>query len=132
MNPKFKLNSTDASYLLEGLVRVNQAQHKRYTKKGEDPFAIIKAIQTGKIRYKRSDPEEHWITYKEMLEGSKKGTFGADCEDLSAAVVAELRNAGIDARTYVFKARPGLFHVIVKTERWGFLDPSVSAGMKKV
>lgn len=132
MNPTFKINSVDAAHLLEGLVNVNQAQHRRLVKKGNDPFTVIKAIQDGKIVYKRSDPDEHWQTYKEMVEGAKKGSFGADCEDLSAAVVAELRNAGIDARTYVFKARPGLYHVIVKTEKWGFIDPSVSAGMKKV
>jgi hypothetical protein len=137
MNPTFKISSRDASHLLEGLVRVNQAQHKRHIKKGGDPFAIIKAIQSGKLRYKKADPKEHWQSYEELLEISqdKMGRIkkdGADCEDLSAAVVAELRNAGIPARTYVYKARPGLYHVIVKTEKWGFMDPSISAGMKKV
>ena len=137
MNPTFKITSRDAANLLEGLVNVNQAQHKRHMKNGGDPFAIIKAIQEKKLRYKKADPKEHWQTYQELVKITKDklgstGKIGADCEDLSAAVVAELRNAGIDARTYVYKARQGLYHVIVKTEKWGFLDPSVSAGMKKV
>lgn len=137
MNPTFKISSRDAAHLLRGLVEVNLAQHKRHVKNGGDPFSVIKAIQNGKIRYKRADPREHWQSYNELLSiandsmGAAKSR-GADCEDLSAAVVAELRSAGIPARTYVYKARPGLFHVIVKTEKWGFLDPSVSAGMKKV
>ena len=156
MNPTFKISSRDAAHLLRGLVEVNKAQHERHIKNGGDPFSVIKAIQDGRIRYKRADPREHWQSYNELLEiadnsmgavqgkrsavqgkrsavqGKRSAVRGADCEDLASAVVAELNAAGIDARTYVYKARPGLYHVIVKTEKWGFLDPSVSAGMKKV
>ena len=132
MNPTFNISSRDAAHLLRGLVEVNKAQHARHIAKGGDPFAIIKAIQQKKLRYKKADPRETWISYNELLDIIKKGKGGADCEDLSAAVVAELLAAGIPARTYVYRARPGLFHVIVKTEEWGFLDPSVSAGMVKV
>ena len=132
MNPTFKISSRDAAHLLNGLVAVNVAQHQRHIDKGGDPFAVIKAIQKGDIRYKRADPREHWQSYAELLKIIRSGEGGADCEDLSAAVVAELQHAGIRARTYVYKARKGLYHVVVKTDRWGFLDPSVSAGMRKV
>jgi hypothetical protein len=132
MNPTFNISSRDASHLLRGLVEVNKAQHARYVKKGGDPFTIIKAIQQKRLRYRKADPREKWLSYNELLQLLKKKGKGADCEDLSAAVVAELQSAGIPARTYVYKARPGLFHVIVKTDKWGFLDPSVSAGMTKV
>lgn len=143
MNPKFDITPIDAANLLQGLVAVNQAQVKEHIKDGGDPFAILKAIQEGKLRYKRSDPDEHWLTHRELLEiiqspknkigaTGKSVRVGADCEDLSAAVAAELREAGIEARTYVYKARPGLFHVIVRTKKWGDLDPSVSAGMRSV
>jgi hypothetical protein len=129
VNPKFDISSRDASYLLEGLVSVNRAQHRRHVASGGDPFAVLRLIQTGKLQYNRIDKKEHWKSYEELIANPGDG---ADCEDLSAAVVAELLNAGIQARTYVYKAKPKLFHVVVQTDRWGFLDPSVTAGMKKV
>jgi hypothetical protein len=55
-------------------------------------------------------------------------SFG-DCEDLSSAVAAELTYNGIPARTYVYKSGGKLYHVVVKTDRWGLLDPSRAAGM---
>lgn len=137
MDPKFNIPSKDASHLLAGLVAVNEAQLRRRfsTGKLDDPFFITRAIQNGTLRYKRADPSEHWMTWEELyrnvsnekLSGTIAG--GADCEDLAAAVVAELRFGGIPARTYVYKARPKLFHVVVYTDKWGFLDPSRAAGM---
>jgi hypothetical protein len=53
----------------------------------------------------------------------------SNCEDFSSAVAAELRFAGIPASTYVYKSGPSLYHVVVKTDKWGLLDPSRSAGM---
>ena len=129
MNPKFDISSQDAAYLLEGLVAVDRAQHRRHIANGGNPFTVLRMIQSGKLRYNADDKKEHWKSYDELIESPEKG---ADCEDLSAAVVAELLNAGIQARTYVYQAKPELFHVIVKTDIWGFLDPSVSAGMKKL
>lgn len=137
MNPTFKISSRDATHLLEGLVKVNRAQIDRRRAKGTyKPFHILKAIQSGKLKYRKADPTEHWQSYEELyssvndekMSGTHKG--GADCEDLSAAVVAELRTEGIPARTYVYKARPGLYHVVVYTKEWGLLDPSITAGMK--
>jgi hypothetical protein len=136
MDPKFNISSIDASHLLTGLVAVNRAQIKRAKAKGmTEPFPIIKAIQAGKLRYKRQDKEEHWQTWDEMMKNINTPKFagtieyGADCEDLSSAVAAELLEAGIPARTYVYKSRPKLFHVVVLTNKWGFLDPSRDAGM---
>jgi hypothetical protein len=137
MDPKFNITSLDASHLLKGLVAVNRAQIKRMKAKGmKEPFPIIKAIQEGRLKYKRLDKGEHWQTWQEMynnvnndkLSGTIEG--GADCEDLSSAVAAELLEAGIPARTYVYKSKPKLFHVVVLTDKWGFLDPSRDAGMK--
>ena len=53
-----------------------------------------------------------------------------DCEDLASAVVAELVYNGIPARTYVYRSGGKLYHVVVKTDRWGLLDPSRAAGME--
>ena len=137
MDPKFNITSRDASHLLQGLVAVNRAQIKRAKSKGmKEPFPIIKAIQEGRLRYKRQDKGEHWQTWDEMMKNANSQKFagtieyGADCEDLSSAVAAELLEAGIPARTYVYKSRPKLFHVVVLTKKWGFLDPSRDAGMK--
>ena len=137
MDPKFNITSRDASHLLQGLVAVNRAQIRRAKAKGmKEPFPIIKAIQEGRLKYKRLDKGEHWQTWKEMYDNANNdklsGTIegGADCEDLSSAVAAELLEAGIPARTYVYKSKPKLFHVVVLTEKWGFLDPSRDAGMK--
>lgn len=137
MDPTFNISSRDASHLLQGLVAVNRAQIQRAKKKGlKEKFPIIKAIQEGRLKYKRQDKGEHWQTWDEMMDKANSDKFagiveyGADCEDLSSAVAAELLEAGINARTYVYKAKPGLFHVVVKTDKWGFLDPSVDAGMK--
>ena len=137
MDPKFNIPSKDATHLLRGLVAVNEAQLRRRIAAGtlKDPFFITRAIQDGRLKYKRADPSEHWQTWEELyrsvnndkLSGTIAG--GADCEDLAAAVVAELKLAGIPARTYVYKAKPKLFHVVVLTNRWGFLDPSRDAGM---
>ena len=139
MNPTFNISTRDATHLLEGLVKVNQAQIQRRKKKGTyKPFTILRSIQNGRLKYKKADPTEHWKSFEELhssisndkMSGTVKG--GADCEDLSAAVVAEFREEGIPARTYVYFARPGLYHVIVETKKWGLLDPSITAGMKPI
>ena len=137
MDPKFNISSTDASHLLQGLVAVNRAQIRRAKAKGmKENFPIIRAIQEGRLKYKRLDKGEHWQTWDEMMKKANSPKFagivayGADCEDFSSAVTAELLEAGIPARTYVYKSKPKLFHVVVLTDKWGFLDPSRDAGMK--
>tara|TARA_Y100000389_G_scaffold203525_1_gene252185 strand:+ start:1519 stop:1857 length:339 start_codon:yes stop_codon:yes gene_type:complete len=109
---------------------VNLAQIDR-AKIGKAPFPVLEAIQAGRIRYRRADPNEHWQTWQELIQPVLSGGQGyGDCEDLSAAVAAELTYNGIPARTYVYKSGGKLYHVVVKTKRWGLLDPSRAAGME--
>jgi len=124
LSPYFRLQTEEAARLLDGLVSVDVGQlEKSGIPKGRYP--IIEGIQAGAIRYERADPREHWQTWRQLLAGRR-----GDCEDLTAAVVAELKYNGVPARTYVYKSGPKLYHVVVQTDRWGFLDPSLAAGME--
>jgi hypothetical protein len=130
ISPYFRLGTADAANLLDGLVSVDLGQLNR---RGISPgsFLLIKAIQEGKVRYRRRDPREHWKTWDELMAPVLKGGMGfGDCEDLSSGVAAELSRSGIPARTYVYQSGPKLYHVVVKTEKWGLLDPSRDAGMQ--
>jgi hypothetical protein len=129
ISPTFRLQTNEAAHLLQGLVAVDLSQIKgefdRLGARGKGQFPVLQGIQKGTIRYKRYDPREHWKTWREIV---MSGT--GDCEDLSAAVVAELRYNGVPARTYVYQSAPKLYHVVVSTERWGLMDPSRAAGME--
>ena len=122
---RFNVTPDDASTLLWGLVMVNLDQMKRwYTSCGSIP-SVIHAINHGTIVYNRRDPLEHWQTVNELLVSG-----GGDCEDLSAAVCAELILMGYDARPYPYKTNQwGLHHVVVESSPFGFLDPSIAGGM---
>ena len=130
ISPYFRLGTADAANLLDGLVSVDLGQmDRRKIPKGS--FPLISAIHAGRVRYVRRDPREHWKTWDELMEPVfAGGTGGGDCEDLASAVVAELSRNGIKARTYVYQSGPKLYHVVVKTDRWGLLDPSRAAGME--
>lgn len=129
ISPSFRLSTKDAANLLDGLVSVNLSQMtRRGLPKGQYP--VISGIQAGKIKYKRADPDEHWQSWEELAKPMFGGEIGqGDCEDLASAVVAELVYNGIPARTYVYQSGGKLYHVVVKTDRWGILDPSRAAGM---
>ncbi len=130
ISPTIRLESHEAANLLDGLVSVNLAQMDN-AKLPKSRFPVITAIQTGKIRYRRADPEEHWQSWREIMEQlDDEGTGYADCEDLASSVAAELLRNGMKARTYVYRSGPKLFHVVVKTDRWGLIDPSRTAGME--
>ncbi len=132
VHPYFNLNADEAANLLDGLVSVNLRQiDKAGGFSGSPRFPILTGIQQGRVRYRRADPREHWQSWRELVEQMQRGgTAYADCEDLSSAVAAELLAAGQTARTYVYKSGPRLYHVVVKTDRWGLLDPSRAAGME--
>lgn len=132
LSPTFRLRTREAVHLLKGLVAVDLAQvGERFAGLRGGGFPLIRAIQTGRVRYERADPDEHWQSYREIMAPVSRGGIGrADCEDLSAGVTAELLYNGIEARPYVYKAAPRLYHVVVQTKRWGFLDPSRAAGME--
>lgn len=130
VSPYFSLTPDEAANLLDGLVSVGLAQLSRASvPKGQYP--VIEGIQAGRIRYRRRDPREHWQSWREVTQSMFGGEIAyGDCEDLSAAVAAELGYNGIPARTYVYKSGPKLYHVVVKTDRWGLIDPSRDAGME--
>jgi hypothetical protein len=118
----------DSPEELRGSVNLSQMKKARVPK---GRYPLIRAIQDKRLRYRRADPEEHWQSWREMMEQLQGGGRGyADCEDLAAGVVAELSRNGIKARTYVYKSGGTLYHVVVKTKRWGLLDPSIAAGME--
>ncbi len=130
ISPHFRLTSPEAANLLDGLVSVGLSQIRKQGI-GKGQFPILRGIQEGRVRYRRSDPNEHWQSWGELYSQlTETGRAEGDCEDLSAAVVAELLNNGIKARTYVYQAHKRLYHVVVWTQRWGLIDPSRSAGME--
>lgn len=136
IRPRIDVTPAEAANLLEGLVRVDEHQIRTQTGRqpgygASSPFPILTGIQRGTVRYEVLDPFEEWKTWGRLVsELETRGTATGDCEDLSSAVAAELRFAGIPARTYVYKSGPKLYHVVVQTDRWGTLDPSRSAGME--
>ena len=131
MNPEFDINTQDAANLLPGVVHMNVKQIQRRFGGDRNAMPILRGIQTGRVRYKRSDPRETWQSWDNLMAQLERGGIAeGDCEDLSSAVAAELANAGIRARTYVYKSGPRLYHVVVSTDRWGLLDPSRAAGME--
>lgn len=108
------------------------AHEVRIARMAGDDRSVVRSIRSGAIRYVRSDPDETWQTWERTVRA------GGDCEDLAAAVAAELRVDGIPdgpyagrpvrARPVVYRARPGLLHVVVDAP-WGIIDPSRLAGM---
>jgi transglutaminase-like putative cysteine protease len=135
VRPKIGVTADEAAQLLQGIVAVNLKQIEKravkYAGAGQAGyFPILRGIQNKTVRYDRYDPEEEWKTWGQLVgELESKGKATGDCEDLATSVVAELKFAGIPARTYVYKSGPTLYHVVLLTDRWGILDPSRSAGM---
>ena len=135
VQPTIRVSTPDAANLLDGIVSANLGQMRRRQQPptGLGSMPILRGIQSGRVRYERADPDERWQTWDELVaQLAKKGGKGiaqGDCEDLSAAVAAEMIYAGEPARTYVYKSGHTLYHVVVWTKRWGILDPSRAAGM---
>lgn len=104
LTPTFSpLSVGDAAELLQGLFAVNRNQLKRGVP------GINRDLIGRRIRYERDDPQERWQTI-ENLRRTRKG----DCEDLAAAVAAEIAEAGIQARPVIYRVRPGLAHAVVE------------------
>lgn len=136
--PNFpSLSLGEAGALLLGLFAVNQLELAMGVPGIDD------ALQSGEIRYERDDPLETWQPIRSLWR-TKKG----DCEDLAAAVAAELDRRGIPARPVVYRVRKGLAHAVVRLldPRWlrypvgsrlfghpviapGIIDPSRTGGM---
>jgi len=136
IRPLINVTPAEAANLLDGIVSVNLAQMdrayggKRIGLGAQSPMPILTGIQRGTVRYCRFDPEEEWKLWSQLAgEVRKNGIATGDCEDLVCAVVAELIYAGVNARSYVVRSGKSLYHVLIKTDRWGLLDPSRAAGM---
>lgn len=137
VQPLLRVGTESAPYLLRGVMEANVAQMRRAAAHGAY-WSPQDAIKAGRLRYSPDDPEEHWQFYAELgSKIAKKGVALADCEDLAALVAAELRylaeighpGGDPEARPVIYRVKPGLVHVIVWSPRFGYLDPSVNAGM---
>ena len=110
IDPTFKVSGTEAKGLLMGLLEmdINQLkEHPNYP-------SLRQLVKAGKVKYNVNDPEEHWKTYREIVEEyGKNGIAYADCEDLATAVAAEdIVRYGIASKPFAYSPRPGLFHVV--------------------
>lgn len=118
-----RLTIPEAQEALAGLVAVNRLQLQQGAR------SVSRALHTGQLRYIRLDRREHWLNVREVWDRG-----GGDCEDLAAALAAELQLAGHpDARVILFQARPGLWHAVTEVTVGGRLvryDPSRTGGMR--
>jgi hypothetical protein len=118
------------AFLQGGLVGLNRYQLRVM---GVQP--ISRALHEGRVVYDRRDPDEHWRSIREIWEAGDgiSGPVGVgrgDCEDLAAALAAELTEAGFPAEVVIAPVRPGLSHAIVRVIASGeLLDPSRTGGM---
>lgn len=102
--------------LLEGLVAVNVLLMDR---------SALPPLYWSGVRYQKEIGTELWQTCEQVFKAS-----AGDCEDLACWRVAELRRAGeIDASPHVYRAGPGLWHVIVRRGNGYYEDPSRILGM---
>lgn len=105
---------------LEGLVLVDEVQLR------EGVAGIGADLQAGRIRYVRRDQREQWLTVDAI-----RARGGGDCEDLAAAIAAEIRvRDGVRAVAHPYLARPRLVHVVVKLPGGRLIDPSRTGGME--
>ncbi len=130
VHPTLHLEPWEAEYMLLGLVATNMAQMARA---GPARPRVLDMIRTGKLRYSRIDPDDHWQTYAEVLDQLRQHPYAeADCEDLSGLLAAEMRLQGQDprARPVLHRTGPHMLHVRVLSPRYREIyDPSVWAGM---
>lgn len=149
IHPYFNLTGSDARGLLYGLMEVDKIQLR------ESPGmpSMRHLVQSGKVKYRRADPEEHWQSYKEIVGNVRRdGVAYADCEDIASAIAAEDQvKYGVVSLPYAYTPKQGLFHVVtaVPVDQFGAIprhdwpgarfapdvpgyvlqDPSVVAGM---
>lgn len=117
-------NPAEAEAALLGLVAVNLQQLRG----GIGPIShLLQADRRGRrrVRYIRLDPGEEWLSLRDI-----RRRRGGDCEDLAAAITAELITMGIPAQPIIRKVRPGLWHAMVqRLDTGAILDPSRTGGM---
>ncbi len=149
ISPHFEMSGDEARGLLYGLLESDKIQLRKYP---EMP-SVRQGIQDGTIVYRQADPDEHWQTYKEIVDQiAFNGVAYADCEDLATAIAAEDQvRYGVLSLPYAYNPKPGLFHVVtaVPSDQFGkipsgnwpaargatpvpgytYQDPSAAAGM---
>ncbi len=118
---------SEAAWMLQGLYLVNLHQMQV-----EQVPGILRALRSGSdgrggrmIRYIRRDPRELWQNIRSIWWNG-----GGDCEDLAAAVAAELTLLGIPCRPVIRRVNEKLAHAMVQVIATGeLLDPSKLGGM---
>ena len=120
-----RLSIPEAEALLSGLVAVNRLQIAQGAVPSGSAFSA--ALRAGQLRYIRRDPDEHWMTLREVWAAG-----GGDCEDLAAGFAAELQAQGHPhARVVLFQAKPGLWHAVTEiAPGLPWRDPSRTGGMR--
>lgn len=120
IGPRFApMPQEEAECLLYGLFLVDLVQLQA----GVPPISA--ALHTREVRYIRYDPRELWQTLRQI-----HARGGGDCEDLAAAVAAELTMNGQPARPTLYRVRPGLLHAVTLVEADQVrIDPSRTGGM---
>lgn len=105
-------------HALEGLARIAAEQI------ATGAFPLL--YKSG-VRYERERGTEHWQTPAEVIESGR-----ADCEDLSAYRVGELRASGADpgARVVIVRTGPRTLHAVVRRSDGSTEDPSRALGMR--
>jgi hypothetical protein len=124
VNVRIPSRQQELLVMLEALVKLNRLQRRRNPR--------LPALYQSGVRYRREarDPrtgnrKEHWRTFGEMMEARS-----GDCEDMVAARVSELREKGINAKPWLKKVSPRMWHVLVRWPDGRIEDPSKRLGMK--
>ena len=125
LTPTFSpLSVEEAAGLLQGLYESNRVQ-LRHGVRPVGAALLPNAHGHRQLRYIRQDAREHWRTVRDIWRHG-----GGDCEDLAAAVAAELTELnGVVARPVIYQVRPGLSHAVVQLGDGRILDPSRWGGM---
>ena len=124
-----RLTLEEAAWMMQGLYLADLSQLERGIP------GILHWLRRGtaagggrRLRYVRDDPDEVWQTLRDLWASG-----GGDCEDLAAAVAAELTYKGVPARPVIYRVRRGLAHAVVQVLGTGqILDPSRLGGMGEV
>lgn len=106
---------------LRGLCLVSQEQLREAMRRGRP----LPPLYLSGVRYRRErEGKEDWLG---PVDAMRLGY--ADCEDLVAWLVAELRERGVAAEPHIYSPRPGLIHCVVRLPDGTIEDPSRKLGM---
>jgi hypothetical protein len=122
----------DAAHTLPALMGLDLRQLRRRRARGLPTPTLKGLIDRGEVEYSNEDPAEWWQTADDAFGMIDRGDIAIlDCEDLASWGAADLRFTGADPGAYpiVYRAAPHLGHVIIRSPRYGLLDPSRAAGM---